>query len=166
VGGGDSKRERSGQAPSAASAAAAAAADALANAARKSSIGGMAEEGGAGGEGGGGGGGGVNPAFVGFMESLMANVERPDETEMARMALEQLAVAHLEVRTVGALSCVNRRVAFCCTSVPFYFRPRPFPWPSLFLGRDGRKKKRGSRKLVSIFVESGARFWCVYAWIS
>lgn len=45
----------------------------------------------------GGGGGGVTSSFEGFLETLKANVESSEATELARFALEQAAVAHLEV---------------------------------------------------------------------
>lgn len=121
--GGQSKRERgtpppySRAPPEKTPTAAAAAAEALANAVRKSAI--AAEEAGGDGVGVGVGGGGAFAAkkFKGFMESLMGNVERPEETEMARFALEQVAVAHLEVwrRSRGRRRgcCCHRR---CCWS--------------------------------------------------
>eukprot|EP00903_Cladosiphon_okamuranus_P005970 g5894.t1 len=112
-GAGDSKRERSTPPPPSRAAPdkpAASATDALANAARKSSIGGI-EEGaggdgsGAGGSAVGGGGGGANPK-----EAFVENLESPDETEMARSALEQLAVAHLE-RMVRQLVAASAGIA-------------------------------------------------------
>lgn len=45
----------------------------------------------------GGGGGGATSSFEGFLEALKANVESSEATELARFALEQAAVAHLEV---------------------------------------------------------------------
>lgn len=47
--------------------------------------------------GGGGGGGSATSSFEGFLETLKANVESVEATELARFALEQAAVAHLEV---------------------------------------------------------------------